>query len=381
MTLNILQGATAILAVVVGAQCGATPSCKASSGAASEMTQDCFAPALEKQMPGLLARHRVPGAVVSYIMNGEVAWTRAFGVADVRTRTPMQPDMVFNHGSNGKVMAAWALMRLVEAGKIELDAPVNRYLKRWKIGSQRFDPNGVTPRRLLSHTAGLTARGFADYEPGATLPSLVDVLEGRNQGDGAVSIGWEPGSRIAYSGGGYVVAQMLIEDVSGEPFAAFMDREVARPLGLSSLGWVWTADLERRAPIPYDRGEQRVSYRQLAVHAVGSEIVTVPDFARFVAAAVAGPHDEPPGRGVLRRETIATMLEVAPNARNAGLGYGIAPFEGGKLLTHSGSNPGWFAHFQLSVERREGFVIATNSSLGGEVSESVGGVWSQACLK
>jgi CubicO group peptidase (beta-lactamase class C family) len=291
----------------------------------------------------------------------------------------MRQDMVFNHGSNGKVMTAWALMRLVEAGKVELDAPANRYLKRWQIRSTTFDPNGVTPRRLLSHTAGLSVHGFADYEQGATLPSLVDVLEGKNQGDGAVFIEREPGSSAVYSGGGFVIAQMIIEDVTGEPFAAFMDREVSKPLGLSSLGWVWTRELQRRAPTPYAYSDQPVGYRQLASEAVGSEVCTVPDFARFLAAAVAGPRGELPGRGVLASQTIATMISVQPNAQNVGLGYGIALSNGEKFLTHSGANPGWFAYFQLSVDRREGFVIANNSSSGGKVNESVSKLWTEAC--
>jgi CubicO group peptidase (beta-lactamase class C family) len=376
---------TSVLALIAAlcAGCDVTsPYQGSSTGPSAEGTpKDCFATALDERMPELLANNRVPGAVVSYIKNGEVAWTKAFGVADLQMGTPMRPDAVFNHGSNGKVMTAWALMRLVEAGKVELDAPANRYLKRWQIRSTTFDPNGVTPRRLLSHTAGLTVHGFADYEPGAKLPSLVEMLEGKNQDNGAVYIESEPGTTTVYSGGGYVIAQMIIEDVSGEPFAAFMEREVAKPLGLSSLGWVWTPQLERRAPTPYDHEERPVGYRQLASQAIGSEICTVSDFARFVAAAVSGPRDAPPGRGVLKRESISTMLEVQPNARNAGLGYGIASTEGEKFLTHSGANPGWFAHFRLSVDRREGFVIANNSSRGGRVNESVGQLWSKACLE
>jgi CubicO group peptidase (beta-lactamase class C family) len=160
-----------VLALIAAlcAGCGAaSPNQGSSSDASAEgIAQDCFAPALQDQMPGVLASNRVPGAVVSYIKNGAVAWTKAFGVADLQTRTPMRADMVFNHGSNGKVMTAWTLMRLVEAGKVELDAPVNRYLKRWQLRSTRFDPNGVTPRRLLNHTAGLTVHGFSDYEQGA----------------------------------------------------------------------------------------------------------------------------------------------------------------------------------------------------------------------
>ncbi|MGH9373873.1 MAG: serine hydrolase domain-containing protein, partial [Vicinamibacterales bacterium] len=236
--------------------------------------------------------------------------------------------------------------------------------KRWQIRSTTFDPNGVTPRRLLNHTAGLTVHGFADYEQGAKLPSLVEVLEGKNQDDGAVYIGWEPGSTMVYSGGGYVIAQMIIEDVSGEPFAGFMEREVAKPLGLSSLGWVWTPELERGAPTPYDRDEKPVGYRQLASQAIGSEVCTVPDFARFVAAAVSGPGGEPPGRGVLKRETISTLLETLKSE---------------KFLGHSGANPGWYAHFRLSVDRREGFVIANNSSRGGGVTQAIGKLWSDAC--
>jgi CubicO group peptidase (beta-lactamase class C family) len=182
-----------------------------------------------------------------------------------------------------------------------------------------------------------------------------------------------------YSGGGYVIAQMIIEDVSGEPFAAFMEREVAKPLSLSSLEWVWTPQLERHAPTPYDGNEKPAGYRQLASQAIGSEICTVPDFARFLAAAVSGPGGEPPGRGVLKRETISTMLEIQPNARNAGLGYGIVSSDGEKILTHSGANPGWYAHFQLNVDRREGFVIANNSSRGGSVNQAVAKLWSDAC--
>jgi CubicO group peptidase (beta-lactamase class C family) len=90
---------------------------------------------------------------------------------------------------------------------------------------------------------------------------------------------------------------MIIEDVSGEPFAVFVEREVAKPLALSTLQWVRPTELERRAPTPYDGDETPVGYRQLASQAIGSEICTVPDFARFLPAAVSGPGGEPSGRG------------------------------------------------------------------------------------
>ncbi|MGO8926370.1 MAG: serine hydrolase domain-containing protein [Limisphaerales bacterium] len=342
--------------------------------------EDPFAMALQERMPALLATNHVPGAVVSYITDGGVAWTKAFGLANVRTDAPMQPEMVFNHGSDGKVLTAWGMMRLAEEGKVELDAPANRYLKRWQIRSTKFDSNGVTIRRLLSHTAGLTVHGFSDYEQGARLPTLVEMLEGKNQNDGSVFIKWQPGARNVYSGGGFVVLQMIIEDVSGEPFAAFMEQEVAAPLGLRSLKWVWTPQLERRAPTPYDEQQKAVGYRQLACQAIGSEICTVADFARFVAAAVPGPHGEPMGRGVLKPETVSAMLQPQPNAESCGLGYGISSFKGDKVLAHAGANPGWSALFVLDVKRREGLVIANNSSLGLSLNDSVIKIWAGTSL-
>lgn len=334
-----------------------------------------FAVALQEQMPALLATNHVPGAVISYITNGAVVWTKAFGVANLKTGALMQPEMVFNQGSDGKVFAAWGIMRLAEEGKVDLDAPANRYLKRWQIRSTKFDPNEVTIRRLLSHTAGLTVHGFSDYREGARLPSLAEILEGKNQNDGKVFIKWQPGSTNLYSGGGFVILQMIIEDVTGESFAEFIHREIAEPLGLSSLEWVWTPQNEKRAPIPYDERQKNVGYRQLASQAIGSEICTVPDFARFVAATVSGSHGEPPGRGVLKPETIATMLEIQPNAKDHGLAYGVVFFDGEKFLEHSGFNPGWRAAFAISVNRRDGFVIANNSSLGDSLNEAVGKLW------
>src|SRR5216117_369178 len=95
----------AAIAVVLCAGCSTTSlRSDASSGLTTKVGfEDCFAAALQERMLALLASNQVPGAVVSYIKNGEVAWTKAFGLADLRTRSPIRPNMVFNHGSDGKV--------------------------------------------------------------------------------------------------------------------------------------------------------------------------------------------------------------------------------------------------------------------------------------
>ena len=334
-----------------------------------------FSGVLAERMPDLLAKYRLPGAVVSYIQNGEVAWTQAYGLADLSTHKPMAPEMIFNFGSCGEVLTGWGIMRLVEQGKVELDAPVNQYLKRWQIQSMDYDAQKVTLRRLLSHTAGLTVHGFSDYSQRRRLPTLAEMLAGQNQMDGAVTLFQEPGKGYQYSGGGYVLLQMVIEDVSGEPFAQFMEREVTGPLNMPSLHWVWTPELEAMAPVPYGPQGEALGYRQLASQAIGSEIGTVPDFARFVAAVVSGPNGEPPGRGVLQPDTIAAMSTIQPNAKDEGLAYGIGGLQNGVLLQHFGANPGWNAFFSVDTFRREGLVMAVNSSNGFSLNAAVQNLW------
>jgi CubicO group peptidase (beta-lactamase class C family) len=360
---------------------------------ASAQTNDSFARTLDERMPGLLVKYGVPGAVVSCISNGDVAWTKAFGLANLKTGAPMRPEMIFNHGSNGKALTMWGIMRLVEQGKVDLDAPVNRYLKRWQLRSSKFDPAGVTVRRLLTHTAGLTVHGFMDYDQRRTLPSLVEILEGRNQIElfgevnGPVFIRWQPGSSSIYSGGGYVLLQMLMEDVTGEPFGEFMKREVVAPLGLHRLEWVWNRDLENAAPMTYGELQEEVGYRQLACYTIGSELCTVPDFARFVAAFASGPQGEPPGRGVLKPESIETMLNPLPG----GLSFGFSLANMGahniptnllndRFVAHSGRNTGWCAYFLFDTTRREGFVVANNSLLGLDLGSAVERTWLRTAL-
>lgn len=363
------------------------------SAHAEAQAGDRFANLLEQQMPELLPRFGVPGSVVARISKGDVVWTKAYGLADVKTAAPMRPDMVFEFGSNGKVITAWAVMRLVEQGKVELDAPANRYLKRWQIRSQDFDADEVTVRRLLAHSAGLSIHGYVDNSPrraglpdlaqavaGAhLLEGLVEWLESGHPSLGRLEVVQQPGSGYKYSGGGYALLQMLIEDVSGEPFDAFVQREITDPLGAPSLRWAWTPELEANAPVPYGNEGQPLERRQLVIHGIGSEIGAVADFARFIAATVVGPNGEPPGRGVLAPETIRQM--ITPDWENGGqhgLAYGTGTINGNRIVSHSGANTGWMAYFVLDTVRREGFVVATPSSRASNFHLALFNLWLDA---
>jgi hypothetical protein len=137
----------------------------------------------------------------------------------------------------------------------------------------------------------------------------------------------------------------------------------------------------------YGEMQEPIGYRQLACQSIGSEICSVPDFARFVAAHTRGPRDEPPGRGVLKPETVAIMLGGPPTG--VGYGFSVTNMQGDRapadlradvLLAHFGGNPGWTAHFLIDTTRREGFVVANNSSFGGTLQVAVQRIWLNTVL-
>jgi CubicO group peptidase (beta-lactamase class C family) len=185
----------------------------------------------------LMERFGVPGVSVAVIKDFQIAWTKAYGQADVTTKSPVTPETMFQAASISKPVTAFAVMRLVDAEKLSLDEDVNRYLKSWKVPENEFTRGRpVTLRALLSHTSGTgDGFGFPGYSPSAERPTLVQILNGEKPSNvGRVS--WErpPFTASKYSGGGTVVVQLLLTDTLGKPFHEIMRELVLDPVGMKN---------------------------------------------------------------------------------------------------------------------------------------------------
>ena len=155
---------------------------------------------------------------------------------------------IFQVASLSKFISATGVMKLRELGKIDLDAPVSQYLTRWHLPPSEFDNEQVTVRRLLSHTAGLTdGLGYSGFENPdsvqtieASLTKAADADEGKS---GEVKVGIEPNSGWKYSGGGFTLLQLLVEETSGQPFDEFMKENLFKPLNMTRSTYKWSDSL------------------------------------------------------------------------------------------------------------------------------------------
>jgi CubicO group peptidase (beta-lactamase class C family) len=332
---------------------------------------------IDEEMPRDLAEFNVPGAAIALIQNGEIVAKKGYGFADMENSIPVTPTTGFNIGSISKTIAAWGVMTLVEKGKLDLDAPVSTYLSRWRLPESEFNEDGVTLRRLLSHTAGLSLHGYPGWKPDDELPTLEESLSGKTNGSGDVRLIMEPGTKWEYSGGGYTLAQLIIEEVTGQSFADYMRQAVLRPLGMSNSDYQLTEKILSKSSLAYDEtGMPTYSPRFTAKAAAGLQ-TTVEDLAIFAAAALSGKNGQTPGRDVLMPETVELMLTPAPASNNRyGLGYEVMLMPDGRRANgHGGANRGWRATFGILPETGDGLVIMNNSTNGSHLNQKISQFW------
>jgi CubicO group peptidase (beta-lactamase class C family) len=318
-------------------------------------------------------------AVFALIQAGSVYDEHAVSVGDSVDR-----DTVFQVASLSKWITAWGVMALVEEGRFDLDAPVSTYLTRWTLPESEFDPRGVTIRRLLSHTAGLTdGLGYAGFAPGTPVQTVEESLQHTADvspgASGIVKVGREPGSGWQYSGGGYTLLQLLIEEVTGETFEAYMQRAVFRPLGMTHSTFEWTPDRGTRLAIFYDVDSRPATHYRFAALAAASLYTSVSDLTRFVQAHLPGPQGEPVGRGVLDPATLREMGEPHASQMGAAIwGLGTILYasndQDGFVIGHDGSNePAINTSARLDPATGNAFVmLETGNPL---LATELGGEW------
>ena len=187
-----------------------------------------------------MAARGVPGVGLAILEDGEIVLAKGYGSLSARGDQPVNADTVFSVGSVSKMVNAALIMRLAQATYIDLDTDINNYLKRWKVPDSRFTKQKkVTLRYILAHTAGFSQHGFADFQPGDSLPTTLETLKGSGPArHRPIRLMFEPGTQMDYSGGGITVSQLLVEDVTGMTYEEAARHYVFDPLGMTRSTFV-----------------------------------------------------------------------------------------------------------------------------------------------
>lgn len=327
---------------------------------------------LQAAIPIINAGNKANTALV-LIKSGDVAGEYYSASADAIDR-----NTVFATASMSKWIAAHAVMKLVEQGKLDLDRPVDGYLTRWHLPAGAFSAREVTARTLLSHTSGLTdGLGFGDYRRDETLPTLEQELAAPRASSGqrvaTVSIGIEPGSTFRYSGGGYLLLELLVEEVSGEPFETFVTRELLQPLGMSRSGYADLAATDNSAK-SYDSSGKPVEVVRYASKAATGFTTSPGDMVRWVSAQLR-PTDGHP----LAKVTLDSMRTA--HARTMGVdlwGLGTVLYapakQGGVVYGHDGVNdPAISSTVRINPSTGDAIIVLATGSQS--LASQLGGEW------
>jgi CubicO group peptidase (beta-lactamase class C family) len=318
-----------------------------------------------------MAQLKVPGVSIAVVHEGRIEWARGFGVTRVGG-PPVTPDTLFQAASISKPVFALAVLHLVEGGKLDLDTNVNAYLKTWKVPDNEFTKDKkVTLRGILSHSAGLTVHGFPGYAANEKLPTTVQILDGTPPANTeAIRVDIVPGTQNRYSGGGYVVAQQLLFDVTGVPLPKLMHDSVLAPLGMTRSTYEQPLPASRLSEVatPYSDDGKPVeggphTYPEMAPAGLWTTPSDLARYALGVQAALAGKSKQ-----VISAQTAREML--TPVIENQGIGPQVGGRTSRKFFQHGGANEGYRCQL-IAYTDGEGAVVMTNSDNGGGLTFEV----------
>ncbi|MGN7866359.1 serine hydrolase [Chryseobacterium sp. 22458] len=321
-----------------------------------------------------MKHYNVPGVSIAVIKNSKIIWSKTYGLADVESKIPVNSRTLFQAASMSKPVSVYAALSIVEKRKLDPDADMNTYLTSWKIPENQFTKDKkVSLKNIVSHTAGFTVSGFPGYEPGKSVPTLIQVLNGRNPANTSpVIVDQVPGKSFRYAGGGYCVMQQMLIDIEKKDFPTIMKENVLQPLNMKNSTFV--------QPLP----ESHVKWAATAYNMEGKRVQgryhTYPEMA---AAGLWTTAEDLAGFVIDIQNTLGNKSTNIVSQKTAeeftspffdkfeGLGIFLENRKGETYFTHGGWNEGFSSKFIASKTSGDGVVVLTNTNKPDFIEELV----------
>ncbi len=322
-----------------------------------------------------VAEKKLPALSIALVDDQTIVWSKGYGFADAEKKTPATADTVYRVGSVSKLFTDIAVMQLVERGKIDLDAPVKKYLPDFAPKGEKA--GSITLRQMMAHRSGLVREppvgSYFDPDP----PSLEATIASLN-GTGLV---YEPGSRLKYSNAAISAVGLALEKVEGRPFAPQVAERVLGVLGMTRSGFEPTPELKRDLAIgtmwTYHGREFPAPSFELGIGPAGCMYSSANDLGRFLSAIFAG--GKGPVGAILKPASLDEMLRVQFPARPGetrgfGLGFSLGEFQGHRRVGHGGAIYGFATELAALPDEKLGAVVIASRDCANAVTTRIADV-------
>jgi len=324
---------------------------------ATQLTKQDVDAWLDGRIPYAIASGGIAGAVVVVVKDGQILTERGYGYADVKAGVPVDPDKtLFRPGSVSKTFTWTAVMQQVEAGKLDLDTDVNKYLD-FTIPPYHGQP--ITLRNLMTHTAGFEEQLREEFVSKPQYMPSIGVFLKRNIPHRI----YAPGTVVAYSNYGATLAAYIVQRVSGEPFNAYIKHHIFDPLGMahSTFDQPLPANLAPDMAKGYiDASQPPRAFEYITVGPAGSLTTTGHDMAAFMMAHLQGSYN---GYSLLKNPQVmyAQQTQFYPPLPAFALGFYHEDRNGQTIIAHAGDTNYFHSDMHLILNQHVGLFISMNS--------------------
>ena len=337
--------------------------------------------------------YKVPGVSIAVIKDYKIDWAKGYGLADTSQKKPVTTETMFSAGSISKFLMAVTALKMVEDGQIDLEKPINNYLTSWKIAENDLTKKTpITLRMLLSHSAGTSQSSYFGFTPNQLLPTIVEVLSGAKISETRpVVVNSEPNKEFRYSGGGSMIAQLALMDVSKQSFSNLTQKILFDKLGMknSTFEQPLPMKFKKQSSWAYSSASWFKGMPYVYPQQAAAGLYTTPtDLAKFFIDI----QNSYIGKGkILSQSMTKKMLTSQQNVSDGSYKeqMGIGPFliqrtdntdPNGVYFEFTGVNAGFLAYGMASITGGNGVIIMLNSGddvngLGKELRRAVAKVY------
>jgi CubicO group peptidase (beta-lactamase class C family) len=320
---------------------------------------------LDRWIEQQLVFQKLPGLSIAVVHDQDVVWAKGYGYARLDSKVPAAPDTVYRLGSITKVFTATAIMQLRDQGKLRLDDPVSQHLPWFRVQNPFSGSPEVTIRQLLTHTSGLPREADFPYWTDHVFPTSEQLAE-KLPTQQLIN---PPETTYHYSNLGMALLGAVVAEVSGHPWAQYLEEEIFEPLHMGSTSALPGPELMQRQAAPYklmaaDGSRETFDYYDTGAMGPAANMVsTVQDLAKF--AALQFRDDSAEENGVLRASSLREMHRVhwldESFSGGRGLGYSVFRSNGKTFVGHGGWIGGNRSYLLLMPEEKIAVIAAINA--------------------